>query len=49
MNWEIAIFVQVNDNNFISLFLYGGDEFDNTKNWKMLMLSISFLERLIEV
>ena len=44
MTWKnIPIFFfAVSDNNLVSLLLYGDDEFDGTKTWKILISTIRF-------
>ena len=37
-------FSTVSDNNLISLLLYSVDKFDDTKNRKMLLSTIRFIE-----
>ena len=37
-------FSTVVDNNQISMFLYGNDKFDNTKNQKLLISTIRFVK-----
>ena len=50
MTWKILPFFSVvSENNLISLFTYGDDKLDDTKNRKTLMSSIRFIKGFAEV